>query len=135
MMHPDNLNGETLAAHISRMYAAGIRAFLPAAGTSEFHSLSADELVESVRITHEASGPDAVVFAPVGLQTAHAIDVAVRSMEAGATGIMFMPFVHPYLSDSGARDYYETVIQAGAGADFDLQKRPYPRRRAAASIG
>ena len=48
------LNRDALAAHTSRMYAAGIRAFLPAAGTSEFQSLSADEVVESVQITSEA---------------------------------------------------------------------------------
>lgn len=108
----NRLNGDLLAGHISRMYAAGMRVYLPAAGTSEFHSLSADEVVESVRITREASGPDAAVFAPVGLQIGHAVDVAVRSLEVGATGIMFMPWSHPYVSDAGVRDYVETVLEA-----------------------
>ena len=104
------INSALQAEHISRMYAAGMRVFMPAAGTSEFHSLSSDEIVESVRITREASGPDALIFAPVGLQVGHAVDVGRRSLAAGAAGIMFMPFVHPYLNDAGAADYYRAVI-------------------------
>lgn len=105
-----HLNRDEQAAHIERMAAAGMRVFLPAAGTSEFHSLSADEIVELVRITREAAGPEALVFAPVGLQVGHAIEIATRSLEAGASGILFMPFAHPYLSDAGARDYYCAVL-------------------------
>ncbi|MGH7128464.1 MAG: dihydrodipicolinate synthase family protein, partial [Planctomycetaceae bacterium] len=106
------LNRELQAEHVARMSAAGMRVVLPAAGTSEFHSLSADEIVEIVRVTREASGPEALVFAPVGLQVGHAIDVGVRSVDAGADGIMFMPFSHPYLSEEGARDYYRAVIES-----------------------
>ena len=75
--------------HIEKMYGAGIRVFLPAAGTSEFQSLSADEVVQIVQITREATGADAQVFAPVGLQVGHAIEVGRRAVEAGADGIMF----------------------------------------------
>jgi 4-hydroxy-tetrahydrodipicolinate synthase len=99
------------AGHTARMYDAGLRVFLPAAGTSEFYSLSADEVVELVRVTCESAGEDACVFAPVGLQVGHALEIAERSLAAGATGIMFMPFVHPYLSEPGARDYYRTVLE------------------------
>ncbi|MDA1165250.1 MAG: dihydrodipicolinate synthase family protein [Planctomycetota bacterium] len=124
---PDgSLNSELQAAHTSRMYAAGIRCFLPAAGTSEFHSLSADEIVEIVRITCEASGDDAVVFAPVGLQIGHAVDVARRSLDAGASGIMFMPFSHPYMSDSGALDYYHAVMDAAPCPTLVYKKSPLP---------
>lgn len=106
------LNGDAYAGHIADMYAAGMRVYLPAAGTSEFHSLAADEIVEIVRLTREATGPDARIFAPVGLQIGHAIDVGTRAMDAGATGIMFMPFGHPYMSDAGAKDYYVQVMDA-----------------------
>lgn len=121
-----SFNAELQAEHTARMYTAGIRCFLPAAGTSEFHSLTADEIVEIVRVTREASGEDAVIFAPVGLQISHAIDVAQRSLEAGATGIMFMPFSHPYMSDSGARDYYETVIESAPCPTLIYKKAPLP---------
>tara|TARA_B100000029_G_scaffold505100_1_gene585190 strand:+ start:642 stop:1589 length:948 start_codon:yes stop_codon:yes gene_type:complete len=114
------------AQHISGMYESGMRVYLPAAGTSEFQSLSADEVVELVRITREASGPDAQIFAPVGLQVGHAIEIGQRSMDAGADGIMFMPFVHPYMSDAGARDYYREVIDAVDAPTLVYRKGPIP---------
>lgn len=120
------IDKELQAAHTARMAAAGIRAFLPAAGTSEFHSLSADEIVEIVRITREAAGEDAVIFAPVGLQVGFAIEVAKRSLDVGATGIMFMPFSHPYMSDQGARDYYKAVIQAAPCPTLVYKKAAVP---------
>ncbi|MCA9068555.1 MAG: dihydrodipicolinate synthase family protein [Planctomycetaceae bacterium] len=120
------IDAELQAAHTARMATAGIRAYLPAAGTSEFHSLSADEIVELVRITREAAGSDAVIFAPVGLQVGHAIDVAKRSLDVGATGIMFMPFSHPYMSDEGAKDYYQAVMQAAPCPTLIYKKAPIP---------
>lgn len=120
------LDRDVQAEHTARMYAAGMRVYLPAAGTSEFHSLSADEIVEIVRVTRAASGPDAVIFAPVGFQIGHAIDVARRSMEAGADGIMFMPFAHPYLSDAGAREYYRTVLEAASCPALIYKKAAIP---------
>jgi 4-hydroxy-tetrahydrodipicolinate synthase len=121
-----SLNESLQAEHTQRMYAAGIRCYLPAAGTSEFHSLSADEIVEIVRITVEATGPDAVIFAPVGFQVGYAIEVGQRCMAAGASGIMFMPFGHPYMSDSGARDYYNQVIDAIQAPTLIYKKAPLP---------
>ncbi len=120
------INVPVQAAHITSMYTAGMRVYLPAAGTSEFQSLSADEVVELVRITREASGPDAQIFAPVGLQVGHAVEIGQRSMEAGADGIMFMPFVHPYMSDAGARDYYLEVIDAVEAPTLVYRKGPIP---------
>ncbi len=117
---------DVYAAHVERMREAGIRVFLPAAGTSEFHSLSADEIVEITRVTREAAGPEACVFAPVGLQVGHATDIATRSMEAGASGIMFMPFSHPYMSDDGARDYYSAVLEAAPAPALVYKKGPIP---------
>ena len=108
----DRLDREVQARHTERLVRAGIRMFLPAAGTGEFHSLSADEIVEVVRVTREAAGPAVEIFAPVGLQVAHAIDVGRRSLQAGANGVMFMPFTHPYLCNTGAAEYYRAVINA-----------------------
>lgn len=120
------LNVRLQGEHTAAMYAAGMRVFLPAAGTSEFHSLSAEEIVEIVRVTRQASGPDALIFAPLGLQLNHALDVGERSLKAGATGIMFMPFAHPYLSDSGAADYYRAVIDRLQCPTLIYKKGPIP---------
>ncbi len=121
-----DLNRDAQAAHTERMSAAGIRVFLPAAGTGEFHNLSADEVVDLVRVTCEASAEDAAVFAPLGYQLKHAIDVGERSMELGADGVMFMPLSHPYLSDVGARDYYHTVLEAVSAPALIYKKGDVP---------
>ncbi len=121
-----SLNLDAQGEHTSRMAAAGMRVFLPGAGTSEFHSLSADEIVELVRVTVEASGDNALVFAPVGMQPHNAIDIGERSMELGADGVMFMPFAHPYLCDEGARDYYHTVLDAISAPALIYKKGDIP---------
>lgn len=105
------INEQVQQQHIGRLYAAGVRVFMPGAGTGEFHSLRSDEIVRLVEITREAAGPDAIVFAPVGLQIGAAIDVGRRARAAGADGVIFMPSVHPYVQDAGARDYYMGVLE------------------------
>lgn len=105
------LNLELQARHVRKMFDAGIRVFLPAAGTSEFHSLSDDEVVELVRVTREAAGGAATIFGPVGRQIGSALKVGAESLAAGADGVMFMPFGHPYLSDQGALAYYREVMK------------------------
>jgi len=121
-----SLNPTRQAELIRRMYNAGIRVFMPGAGTSEFHNLSASEIVEVVRVTREASGSDALIFAPVGLQIGHAIEVGARMREAGATGIMFMPFSHPYLCNTGVRDYYLQVMESIQLPALIYKKSPIP---------
>lgn len=121
-----SLNLEAQAELTRRLYGAGIRCFLPAAGTSEFHSLTADEVVALVRVTRDASGSDAVIFGPVGLQLPYAIDCGRRAIAAGANGIMFMPLSHPYLCDVGMRDYYHSVIEAVGAPTLIYKKDPLP---------
>lgn len=120
------IDGELYSRHIRRMADAGMSVYLPAAGTSEFHSLQAEEVIELVRLTREAAGPEAAIFAPVGLQIGHALEIGRAAVEAGATGIMFMPFAHPYMSTAGARDYYETVIEAAQCPTLVYKKSPIP---------
>lgn len=122
----DRIAEDVQAGHARKMAAAGIRVFLPAAGTSEFHSLSADEIVQIVRTVREGAGPDATIFAPVGQQLAHSLDAGARALEAGADGVMFMPFTHPYLADAGARDYYHAVLDRLQCPALVYKKGPCP---------
>ena len=50
---------ELLGAFARSVYEAGIRVFLPAAGTGEFHSLTPAEVVSCVQAVHRAAGSDA----------------------------------------------------------------------------
>ena len=64
---------EVLSRFVRNVYDAGIRVFLPGAGTGEFHSLTAAEVVTCVRATREAAGRDALVIAPIGFGLGHAM--------------------------------------------------------------
>src|SRR4051794_23855591 len=98
---------EVLSAFARRSYDAGIRVFVPGAGTGEFHSLSADEVVACVEAVRSVVGDDATVIAPVGLGLSHALSIGRKSIEAGADAVLVMPPVHPYLCDPGFRDYFQ----------------------------
>ncbi|MEX0727710.1 MAG: dihydrodipicolinate synthase family protein [Planctomycetaceae bacterium] len=114
------------AKHISRLAEAGISVFMPAAGTGEFHSLSEDEIIDQVKVTRKAAGPNAIVFAPMGGDIQRTICVAQRSMEAGADGVMFMPLTHPYLCDEGFRDYIFTVLDKVPCPALFYKRGPVP---------
>jgi 4-hydroxy-tetrahydrodipicolinate synthase len=117
---------EKLGAFVKRMVDAGIRVFLPAAGTGEFHSLSATEVVASVSATREAAGRGCVVLAPVGLGVAHAVEIGWQAAEAGADALLLMPPVHPSLSDAGFRDYFEAIAAAVPLPFLTYKKGPVP---------
>lgn len=108
------------------LHDAGLRVFLPAAGTGEFHSLAPDEVVACVRAVRGALADDALVFAPVGLGLAHALAIGRGAVEAGADAILVMPPVHPYLCDEGVRDYFLTLADALPLPFFAYKKGPSP---------
>jgi 4-hydroxy-tetrahydrodipicolinate synthase len=99
---------QTLTA---RLHAAGIRVFIPCAGSAEFHSLDPEEIVAAVRMTRETIGSDGVVLAPIGQWLEHAVRLGEASLEAGADALLAMPLSFPYLSDAGARDYYLSLLE------------------------
>ncbi len=95
---------EVLDRQVRETYAAGIRVFIPAAGTGEFHSLSAAEVIECTRTTRRAAGGEATVVTPVGLSLDHALTIGRAAEKAEADALLVMPPVHPYLSDAGFAD-------------------------------
>lgn len=101
---------DVMRENTCRLAEAGMKVFIPCAGSSEFHSLCADEMAAAVSMTREAVSDEAVVMAPVGLQLGYAIDVGHRSLDAGADCLLVMSLTAPYLSDTGARDYYHALL-------------------------
>lgn len=120
------LNLEAMRSNTQRLYEAGIRVFIPCAGSAEFDSLSADEIVDSIRMTRDAVGEDAVVMAPLGLQINHALNVGRRSLDAGADCLLVMPLSVPYLCNAGARDYYLTILDELASPTLIYKKAEIP---------
>jgi 4-hydroxy-tetrahydrodipicolinate synthase len=108
------------------LYDAGVRVFLPAAGTGEFHSLTAGEVIACVRAVRAEIGRDGVVLAPVGLGLPHALEIGRGAVEAGADALLVMPPIHPYLSDAGLRDYYNAMMDELPLPFLAYKKGPLP---------
>lgn len=104
------LNLEPMQRQTERLLEAGIRVFIPCAGSSEFHTLQADEIVAAIQMTREVVGDKARIMVPVGLQPNYAVELGQRALEAGADAMLVMPLGFPYLSDAGARDYYHLLF-------------------------
>lgn len=109
-----------------RLRDAGVRVFIPCAGSSEFHTMLADEIVAAIQMTREVVGTDAKVICPVGLQLQYAVDLGQKALAAGADGVLIMPLGFPYLSDEGARDYYKTLLAELACPSIIYKKAPIP---------
>ncbi len=105
-----DLNLEPMRRQTERLCAAGVKVFIPCAGSSEFHSLTNDEIIAAVRITREVVGDRARVIVPVGLQLRSAIRLGQQSLAEGADGLLVMPLSFPYISNAGARDYYLALL-------------------------
>ncbi|WP_437222825.1 dihydrodipicolinate synthase family protein [Planctomicrobium sp. SH661] len=121
-----SIRPEVLGEFVRSAVEAGIRVFLPAAGTGEFHSLSIQEVIKCVRVTRSAAGSDCTVLAPTGLGIDHAIEIGVRAADAGADGLLVMPPIHPYLSDDGCRDYLQTIAREVPLPLLAYKKGPVP---------
>lgn len=93
-----------------RIYRAGVRMFLTGTAAGEHCELSGDELVELVRITRKATGPDAVIFGALSPPTAAACEVATRYADSGADGICYLP-PPPGQCYDAAGGFYETVAR------------------------
>ncbi|MGE3820031.1 MAG: dihydrodipicolinate synthase family protein [Isosphaeraceae bacterium] len=117
---------EVLGEFCQASYEAGIRVFLPGAGTGEFHSLSAAEVVACVRTTRAAVGDDAVVMAPIGMGLSHALEIGRGAVDAGADALLVMPPVHPYLCDAGVRDYLNVLMNEFSLPFLAYKKGPHP---------
>lgn len=103
------LVADRLGRLIHHLATAGIKVFLPAAGTGEFHSLTPAEIFECVRVTRQSAPPDCVVVGPIGLAADHAVELGRTALEEGADTLLLMPPIHPYLCDQGFRDYVESI--------------------------
>ena len=130
-----HLRSEVLGELIKDLFAAGIRVFIPAAGTGEFHSMSAAEVVECSRMARQAAGKEAVIMTPVGLSLDHALTIGRGAAEVGADCLLVMPPVHPYLSDAGFADYLKVLADELPLPLLAYKKGPLPSDKLLADCG
>lgn len=125
---------DVLGQFTATLVSAGVSVLLPAAGTGEFHSLSVDEVVGCVQAVRQAA-PQAVVIAPIGFGIAHAVQIGQRAADAGADAVLLMPPIHPYLSDSGFRDYVQAIASAVPLPLLAYKKGPVPSDQLLTELG
>jgi 4-hydroxy-tetrahydrodipicolinate synthase len=104
-----------LEAHtrlVERLIESGVRAITVNGNTSEFYSLTAEEMTRIVTCAARAAGQRAVVIAGVGLDTTTAVEQARAAERAGADAVMVHQPVHPYRSQEGWILYHEAICQA-----------------------
>jgi 4-hydroxy-tetrahydrodipicolinate synthase len=120
------LNLDPMKRHTRRLFDAGVRCFIPCAGSAEFHSLSSAEILAGVSMTRETAGDSALVLAPVGQQIREALQLGKDALSAGASAVLVMPLAHPYLSDAGARDYLLALLEELSGPVLIYKTGPIP---------
>ncbi|MCW2916150.1 MAG: dihydrodipicolinate synthase [Actinomycetia bacterium] len=100
------------AAVLTRLVTAGVTALTPNGNTSEFYSLTPDELARTVAVTVEIAGDTATVIVGVGHDADRAAALARDAEAAGAQAVMVHQPVHPYQSPEGWLDYHRAVAEA-----------------------
>jgi len=114
--------GEVLGRHVAMLAAEGVAAFLPGAGTGEFHSLTAAEVETCVAATREAIGDRGGIIAAVGFALDETIARGKRLMALGADGLLVMPPIHPYISDAGFEAFLRR-LHGATGAPLMVYKK------------
>lgn len=97
---------------VDRMVNGGIFVVTPNGNTSEFYSLTAQEMKQSVDATVAGAAGRALILAGVGFDSATAIEMAHYAANQGAEAIMVHQPVHPYRSDEGWIAYHKAIADA-----------------------
>ncbi len=118
----DVIRYEELAANATWLAEEGIGLVLACANISEYHSLTHEERVESVRVVCDAVGDEVTVLAGAGGSTKTAITLANEHAQHGADGIMVMPPDHAFKHADGVVEYYHRIADA-----VDIGVVPYLR--------
>lgn len=104
------VNHAMMRALMERLYAAGVRVFIPCAASSEFDCLMHDEIIAVIETVRRSIGDDAVIMAPLGRQLHEALSLGRDALSAGANCTLVMPLAFPYISNAGAKDYYRAIL-------------------------
>mgnify|MGYP006273849089 CR=1 FL=1 len=101
---------EPMRQLIQRLFTAGVRCFIPCAGSAEFDCLAWREILSVIELVRSVVGDQAAVMAPLGRQLHETLAYGRDALTAGADCGLIMPLSFPYVSNVGARDYYRTLL-------------------------
>ncbi len=97
---------------VDRMVSGGISVVTPNGNTSEFYSLTPQEMRQAVEATVAGAAGRALILAGVGFDVNTAIEMAQFAATNGAEAIMVHQPVHPYRSDEGWIAYHQAIADA-----------------------
>ncbi|MFE5321055.1 5-dehydro-4-deoxyglucarate dehydratase [Paenibacillus sp. NPDC056579] len=107
----NRLDEQALAANVNFLIQSGLDAIFICAGSGEFQSLSRSEYETMIDIAVSASNGSVPVFAGVGGNIQHALELTEIASDRGADGILILP---PYLivpEQEGLYRYYKTIAE------------------------
>lgn len=103
--------------HVEWLNDFPVAGLFAAGGTGEFFSLRNDEVLDVVRSTVAASSESTPVLAAAGRNIRDAIELAQKSEEAGADGLLLLP---PYLTESSQEGLYEYVKAVASSTNLGV---------------
>jgi 4-hydroxy-tetrahydrodipicolinate synthase len=114
-----------LADVVGRITSAGIDLIVACGNTSEYSSLTQQEIALVTEATINAAG-EAITMVGVGGDVSTAVRNIKHAAELGAGGFMIHAPTNPHVSDAGLINYYETLAGAtDAGIVLYLRGREW----------
>jgi 4-hydroxy-tetrahydrodipicolinate synthase len=111
--HDDgSIDFDALRADARRLEAAGVDGLVPMGSTGESATVSHDEHIEVVETVVDAVEDVPVIAGSGSNNTREAVDLSIRSAEAGADGLLL---ISPYYNKpelEGFVEHYETIADA-----------------------
>ncbi|WP_435344780.1 4-hydroxy-tetrahydrodipicolinate synthase [Haloarchaeobius sp. HRN-SO-5] len=108
--HEDgSIDFENLRENVHRLETAGVDGIVPVGSTGESATLSHDEHIEVVETVVDAVEGVPVVAGSGSNNTAEALSLSRRSVEAGADGLLLISPYYNKPEPAGMLDYFRTV--------------------------
>jgi len=104
-----SLDLDALARNVADMAQHPFCAMVAAGGTGELYSMTADEIVEVVRVTVQATAGRMPVVAGTGYNAVIGADIARRVEKVGADCVLALPPYYINAPEAGLFDYYQAI--------------------------
>ena len=108
----DSIDFQTLRDEVRRLEAAGVDGVVPVGSTGESATLSHDEHVEVVEAAVDAAEDIPVIAGSGSNNTAEALSLSQRSVEAGADGLLLISPYYNKPEQQGFLDHYQAIADA-----------------------
>ena len=108
----DSIDFQTLRDEVRRLEAAGVDGVVPVGSTGESATLSHDEHVEVVEAAVDAAEDVPVIAGSGSNNTAEALSLSQRSVEAGADGLLLISPYYNKPEQQGFLDHYRAIADA-----------------------